>query len=418
MPTNLLANRPRAAPDGLLAAMLLSFLATAGFMYVNIMPAIVEGLQGGLHLTAAVAGRIGAANVYGAAVGALLATLLVTHWPWRRAAVALLFVLIGIDIASMFVTDSSALLAIRALHGIVGGCLVGFSFSVIARTAQPERTFGMLLVVQGGLGGLGVMVLPRLVPVFGPGALFAALAGFSLITLAMLPFLADYPRPANSTAGATGPVAAAAATSASRAAARVPAGVLLLVMALLSVFLFQFSNMLLFSYIIGLARHYGLDPLHSEIVVGVSTWVGMLGSVLVVMFGTRFGRARMLTVALLLTALGMYVLHGSADPLIYALANAGTGITWAFVIPHLLGMCARCDTSGRAAALGGFASKMGLASGPFVGSLLLGAGRYGLLIDVATAVIFACTVAALLPASRLDRLDAQLGAANRQSASA
>jgi len=74
-------------------------------------------------------------------------------------------------------------------------------------------------------------------------------------------------------------------------------------------------------------------------------------------------------------------------------------------------MCARCDTSGRAAALGGFASKMGLASGPFVGSLLLGADRYGLLIDVATGVIIACTLAALLPASRLDKLDAQLGAA-------
>jgi predicted MFS family arabinose efflux permease len=415
MPMNLYANRPRAAPDGLLAAALLSCLATAGFMYVNIMPAIVEGLQTGLHFTAAVAGRIGAANVYGAAVGALLASALVTHWPWRRAALALLIMLIGIDVASMFVSGSTALLAIRALHGTVGGCLVGFSFSVIARTAQPERTFGVLLVVQGGLGGLGVMVLPRLVPVFGTAALFAALAGFSLITLAMLPFLAPYPRPAAITSGAAG---AAAAAAASRAAARVPAGMLILAMALLSVFLFQFSNMLLFSYIIGLARHYALDPLHSEIVVGVSTWVGMLGSVLVVVFGTRYGRARMLTAALLLTALGMYVLHGSANPVIYALANAGTGITWAFVIPHLLGMCARCDTSGRAAALGGFASKMGLASGPFVGSLLLGADRYGLLIDVATVVIIACAVAALLPAARLDRLDAHLAIADRKSAGA
>ena len=182
----------------------------------------------------------------------------------------------------------------------------------------------------------------------------------------------------------------------------------MLAMALLSVFLFQFSNMLLFTYIIGLARHYALDPLHSATVVGISTWVGMLGSVLVVIFGTRLGRVRMLTVSLLLTAVGMYVLHGSANPVIYALANAGTGITWAFVIPHLLGMCARCDTTGRAAALGGFASKLGLASGPFVGALLLGADRYDLLIDVATVVIIVCTIVALLPAARLDRLDAQL----------
>jgi hypothetical protein len=61
---------------------------------------------------------------------------------------------------------------------------------------------------------------------------------------------------------------------------------------------------------------------------------------------------------------------------------------------------------------------MGLATGPFAGSLLLGADRYGVLIDVATVVIVACTVAALLPAARLDRLDAQLAASDRDPARA
>ena len=93
--------------------------------------------------------------------------------------------------------------------------------------------------------------------------------------------------------------------------------------------------------------------------------------------------------------------------LIYALANIGTGITWSFVIPHLLGMCARCDLTGRASALGGFASKLGLATGPLVGALLLGADRYAALIDVATVGIFMCIVAMLIPAARLDRLDAR-----------
>ena len=404
MSMNLFSNRPRAAPDGLVAAVLLSFLATAGFFYVNIMPALIEGLKTGLHFSDRAAGFAGSANIYGAAVGALLAVFLVTRWPWRAAALALLATLMLFDLGSMFVTSSVTMIAVRALHGLAGGCLVGFAFSVIARTAQPERTFGMLLLVQGGLGGLGVMALPQLVPIFGTKALFVSLFGFSLVTMAMLPFLAPYLR-------STGPVVGAAAQHTARqAAARVPAGALMLVMALLSVFLFQFSNMLLFSYIIGLARHFALDPLHSATLVGVSTWVGMLGSVLVILFGTRFGRVRMLTVSLLLTAAGMYVLHGSASVMIYALANAGTGITWACVIPHLLGMCARCDTSGRAAALGGFASKMGLATGPLVGALLLGADRYDLLINVATVVIIVCTVAAILPASRLDRLDAQLAA--------
>ena len=128
---------------------------------------------------------------------------------------------------------------------------------------------------------------------------------------------------------------------------------------------------------------------------------------LVVAFGTRFGRVRTLMISLLLTAVGMYLLHGSASVMIYALANIGTGITWAFVIPHLLGMCARCDLTGRAAAMGGFASKLGLATGPLVGALLLGSDRYTALIDVATVGIIICAAATLVPAARLDRLDAR-----------
>jgi predicted MFS family arabinose efflux permease len=248
----------------------------------------------------------------------------------------------------------------------------------------------MLLVVQQGMGGLGVMLLPQLVPQFGTKALFLALVLFSLLTLLLVPFLADYPRAG---AGATRSPAPAAG-----------ADWTLLAPALGAVFLFQFSNMLLFAFIIGLARHFALDPLHSSTVVGLSAWVGVGGSVLVILFGTRFGRVRTLVVSLLLTAVGMWMLQGSASALVYAVANCGTSVTWAFVIPHLLAMCAKCDQTGRASALGGFASKMGLATGPLVGALLLGDGHYELLINVATVATFACLLVALVPAARLDRL--------------
>ncbi len=398
---NSFARRPRAAADGLLAAAMLSFLATAGFFYVNIMPALVEGLRTGLHFSERQAGLAGSANVYGAAFGALLATFLVTRWAWRPAAYVLLALLMMIDLASILVATPPVMMAVRGLHGLVGGCLVGLSYAVFARTRRPERTFGMLLVVQQGLGGLGVMVLPKLVPLFGTQSLFLALIGVSLAALLMLPFLAEYPP-------LPPPVAGSVPTSIEQAAAaRVPVGRLPLLLALLSVFLFQFANMILFTYIIGLARHFGLDSGGAENIVGIATWIGMFGAMLVVAFGTRFGRVRTLMISLLLTAVGMYLLHGSASVMIYALANIGTGITWAFVIPHLLGMCARCDLTGRAAAMGGFASKLGLATGPLVGALLLGSDRYPALIDVATVGIILCAAATLLPAARLDRLDAR-----------
>ena len=81
----------------------------------------------------------------------------------------------------------------RFLHGFIGGMLVGISFSIFARTKAPDRTFGVLLLVQVFAGSLGVMSLPLLVQKFGTNVLFATLILFSLTTLVMLQFLPDYP---------------------------------------------------------------------------------------------------------------------------------------------------------------------------------------------------------------------------------
>ncbi|MDA8694408.1 MFS transporter, partial [Pseudomonadales bacterium] len=184
---------PKPLPDSMLARLLLAFLATAGLFYVNIMPALVDGLVEGLGFTNKEAGLVGSSNVYGAAVGALLIVFLISRINWRTAAWVFLSGLIIIDAASIFIDDAQLLTSLRFFHGLIGGMLVGTGFAVIARTHKPDRTFGMLLGVQYGLGGLGIMVIPPLVPDFGTPILFLTLIGFSLITALMLPFIPDYP---------------------------------------------------------------------------------------------------------------------------------------------------------------------------------------------------------------------------------
>ena len=184
---------PKVSPNSMLARVLLAFLATAGFFYVNIMPALVDGLKVGLGFTNKQAGLVGSCNVYGAACGAFLIAFLVRRINWRAAAHFLLLGLIGMDLLSMLVKNPFALMGARFLHGFIGGMLVGISFSIFARTTAPDRTFGVLLLVQVFAGGLGVMSLPLLVPKFGTSVLFVTLILFSLTTLVMLQFLPDYP---------------------------------------------------------------------------------------------------------------------------------------------------------------------------------------------------------------------------------
>ena len=141
---------PVAAPNGEIARVLLAFLATAGLFYVNIMPALVDGLIEGLGFTNREAGFVGSANVYGAALGAFSAVFVVKRINWRAAAVVLLFGLMAFDFASMYVTDANVLIGTRFAHGCVGGLLVGIGFAVISRTTHADRTFGYLLSIQFG----------------------------------------------------------------------------------------------------------------------------------------------------------------------------------------------------------------------------------------------------------------------------
>ena len=381
------------APNGMAARIFLAFLTTAGLFYVNIMPAIVDGLVEGLGFSSQKAGQIGSANTYGAAVGAFLIVLFVQRIRWRPVALRLLVVLIAIDLLSMLVSDFSIFLPARFLHGLVGGAIVGIGFAVIARTLEPDRTFGVLLFVQFGLGGLGVMVIPPLVPVLGTWILFVALISFSLVTLLMVPFLSDYPLPmplsVEDTSGQT--------------MHETPIRYFPLLLTLLAIFLFQAANMGLYAYIIGLGRSYGLTTEFISPTLGAAAWIAMAGSALVIILSTKYGRTLPLTAGILLTVLGTWALHFSALPWVYWVANAGVGITWAFVIPYLLGLSAAFDETGQMAAFGGFSSKMGLASGPLAASFLIQTDNYAPLINVGIAALLLCCFLALFPALTLDR---------------
>lgn len=378
-------------PNSILARVILAFLTTAGIFYINIMPAVVNGLKEGLAFTSQQAGFVSSANLYGAALGALSAVFLIKHIRWQRWSYILLLALIAIDTLCIFITEPITMIVIRAMHGLTGGLLVGIGFCIISRTSEADRTFGYLLLIQWGLGGLGIMYLPGLVPEYGTSALFASLATFTLVTLAMLPFLPHY-----SIEKVTKPSTDDPDITARQS--RLP-----LLLNLFGIFLFQAANMGLFAYMISLGKADGLSTAFMSNALGVASWVALLGAFLVIVIGTKYGRTVPVVSAILLTALCSWVLHFSSSEMVYLIANIIIGITWAFVLPYLFGICSELDKSGQMAALGGFASKMGLASGPMVAALMLSGENYQQVINFAVIGLIFCAVVVIKPAKSLDK---------------
>jgi len=208
----------------------------------------------------------------------------------------------------------------------------------------------------------------------------------------MLPFLSDYPPKKT--------VAAAATRSNHKKLAA---------LALIATFLFQAANMGIYAFAIGIGKHAMLEISFISGALGIAAWLAIAGSILVILMSTKFGRLIPVGIAIVLTAVGIWMLHysdvkpGGWETSVYWWSNVLVGVTWAFVISYLLGMCSEFDATGQMAALGGFASKMGLASGPAVAAMVVGQSNYGLLINISIIALVGCLLVMILPARALDR---------------
>jgi len=360
--------------ESTLAAVMYAILATAGLFYVNLGGAFLSAFVDGLGVGRDEAGLIVSANKYGAAAGALIATFLVKNIPWRKAAAVLLVLMMVVDIISSQITSADNLIAIRFLHGTIGGISVGIGLSVIARTINPDKIFGMLLVVQYSFGSIGIWTVPRLVESFGHMAVFGVLMLFSLMTLLILPFIPKV-REAKSTNN--------------------PFKInfsFLLVLALGALFLFQASNMGVADYAFELGKDIGLVNTEISNLLTVANIISISGGLLVYVIGTKYGRTIPLFLGVTISAIFTFLLHYSENITIYFIANTVTGIAWAFVIPYILGLCASFDSHGQMAALAGFVSKVGLATGPLVGSMFILNYGFEMILNIATIALIGATL--------------------------
>lgn len=391
---------PRIEPNSFLALLFLAIIGTAGIYYVNIIPALVGALVDSLGFTKQQAGYVSSANIYGAAAGAILSVFMVKRFPWKKIAISMLSLLIAIDLITPAFTSPYTLMAIRLIAGTVGGLIAGTTLGIIARTSQPDRGYGALLIIQFGLGGFGLLLLPSLVSAIGHQILFYALAGFSALALILVPLLSDYPiRSLNSHKSA----------SPTDYTQKKGIAVKPLILILISIFLFQSANMGLFAYLerLGMFEQHSLQWVSFSLATG--SWVGIPGSFLVVLLSTRFGRALPLAIGMATILVGIWLFHYAYNANIYLLANILLAFAWSFCLPYLFGMCAQLDHTGQMASVGGMTSKFGMASGPLVGATILMDNNYGILINTVFFTILITATIACFTARLIDRKEYQIG---------
>jgi len=379
------------APNGWSARLALCFAATAGILYAMIMPALVDAFQTGLGFSAENAGRVASANTYGGAVGALGMALFGRALPWRVTLLSLALALMLLDAGTLSIASPLPMMTVRFVHGVVGGAMVGISYLVISRVSQPNRTFGMLMALQYAAYMIGVPLLPQVVRHGGIAPLFLVLIAFSALTFGLVLLLPDYPEPPSGEHDPDRDVEQG----------RVAAQGLL---ALLAVLLFQSGNNAVNAYSVGLGQNAGL-PLGIVLsALGAAGFAGLLGGVAVMLLPASW-RLFWPTVLMAAMALfGVVALIGAENRLVWLAANVANGFAWGAELSLLLAMCASFEASGRSAIWSSFMSKLGLATGPLLGSFVIGSPpHYRGLIAIGAALLVLALLAALRPTWSADR---------------
>ncbi len=378
------------ARNGLPARIVLAILTSAGILYANVVPVIVSGLAASANFSSDTAGYVFSLNMYGSSIGGFVIIFLVARLKWRPIAAALLALLIAADLLSTTSETAISLYAIRFVHGLAGGALIGVGLSVIARTANPERTIALMLFVQLSLGGVGVAMLTPLIPSLGVGIVWLSMVGFSALALLLLSLLDAYA------------VHVAPERSIEASGGRAPRSFIAL--ALVSIFLYQSGQMGAFAYVIELGNHYRFATGFISVAIAVALWIGGPAALLVAWWSTRSGRLRPAFLGIVLTAA---VIAAMAVPLpaAYLLANIGLSISFSLSIPYLFGVASEMDNNGQTAAFAGFVSSLGLASGPAMAGMILGEAHFERIIILAVVLLSASAVLVVHPARMLDRIN-------------
>lgn len=371
------------ATTGTLAYCLLAFVAMAGLAYINFLPGVVNALAGNIGFSDAQAGQIVALNGYGGLLGSAIAIVLIRRVQWQYAMLTFLTLLAMVDLATAWVEPYPLLLGWRFGAGVLGGLCVGIGLAVLARLNDPDRAFGLLMFVQFSLGSVVIYLLPGLEIALGAHAVFYVMATLAALSLMLLPFLPSL----------------RLGTSSTEPSAPLPANTTLLLLAILG---YQVAASGIWAYVGLIGRDAGMAAESVSQYIAATGLLGLLGALLPVISGKRFGRLFWVTTGLAMSMVAAVLLDYAQHTVLYVAAMELLFFAWPAVQSFLLAVTADMDRTGRLSAIAGLTAYVGMASGPLLAASLLERDSFSVMLYICAGIFLMSFVLLFRPVQAQD----------------
>lgn len=356
----------------------------AAYTFANVplwlLPVILSDSMATLALNATQSGLVVSGETLG--LGVVSIALAAHSFGLRYRTIAMVGGCIGLvgNVLSAYAGSFEGLLAARLVAGVGEGAVLMVATALVADFADPERAYGILNIANILYGSAVFMLMPQVWPHRD------GLEVFVIGALAMAPLLLPMTQLSTRTAAVHHHVSAQ--TGASFSVISLPAMLLYL-----SMLCIGSSSGGTWAFLAEYGKQTGMPEEAVVSAIGVATLAAILGSVLVSVVGSRWGRLLPMLVGVVVTGAANFLLTTVTSPLAFRIESAVTLIGVYFLLPGLLAYGACLDRTGRISTVVGGVFMLTIAVGPTLFGLVVDhAGMPGL----SPAVLLLCGTAFLL----------------------
>ena len=358
-----------------------------GGMVIIVQPGFVEGLVSQKGFTDQSAGLIAASEMAGVAVMTILLAIISQRLNWRAGVLAFLLATIAGNIVAMLVDTVSMFALARFVVGLGAGGIVSIGFGMLGMTPHPDRNFGLMVMLAMLYGAVVFYCLPWLFSSFGFAGLLSLFVGLAVLSLLFVPFVPKSGR-----------------TFVETDAQAIDLPTNLKWLALAAMLMYFIAQGAVWSYLALIGVSIGVTDSAISQSLTLSQLTGLVGALVPVLVGARFGRFPMLSLGVLAAVVPLSViLFGWTTAIAFfcvvLVYNFGFNLTH----PYLLSVMASFDRSGSVVIYAVAMQMTGLAVGPAIGAYIVAENANYTALMFAASVVFLVSLGLLFFPTRAQR---------------
>ena len=332
-----------------------NYLGSIGALTIVILPGIVGVIADSLQLGPAQVGLVMSADIITMAVAMGITAFVIHKCNWRVVAVAALAVLLAGTLLSIQADSYQSMVIARLIAGIGEGMSVSVAFAIFGGTRNPDRQFGIYLVVILSVAASMLYFIPALLASGGKAYVFAVISLLVAINFIFIHWL---------------PVSHGEEhRSLIREEQSLPYE--LVGLGLATVFLYFMAQGEAWAFMERIAADAGLPGQTIGNSLALSNIGGIAGALIAALVSIRFGRAWPIIISAVISIYGLVLLLGDINTLSFGMATMCYLFAWNLTQPYFSGIMAELDPKGRVVVMMGAVQTAGLGLGPGVVGMMV-----------------------------------------------